>query len=63
MDFILCNQGEGFGEGDAEDFDLLVGLGLGDAGADFAREVDLHPFAEEAGAGKVFGEESPLFAR
>ena len=31
--------------------------------ADIAGEVDLHPFAEEAGAGEVSGEEGPLFAR
>ncbi len=29
--------------------------------ADVAGEVDLHPFAEEAGAGEVFGEEGPAF--
>ena len=51
MDFILFDKGEGFGEGDAEDFYLLVGFGLGCAGADLAGEVDLHPFAEEAWAG------------
>ena len=28
---------------------------------DVAGEVDLHPFAEEAGAGEVFGEEGPAF--
>ena len=61
MDFVGGDEGEGFGEGDAEDFDLLVGFGLGCAVADVAGEVDLHPFAEEAGAGEVFGEEGPLF--
>ena len=44
---------EGFGERHAEDFDLLVEFGGGDAGADVAGEVDLHPLAEEAGAGEV----------
>ncbi len=38
---------------------MLVGLGLGDAFADVSGEVDLHPFAEEAGAGKVFAHEGP----
>ncbi len=61
MNFVGGDEGEGLGERDAEDFDVLVGLGLGCAGADVAGEVDLHPFAEEAGAGEVFGEESPFF--
>ncbi len=61
MDFVIGDEGEGFGERDAQDFDVFVFLRLGDAGANVAGEVDLHPFAEEAGAGEVFGEEGPLF--
>ena len=61
MNLILADEGEGFGQGHAQDFDVFVGLGLGDAFADVAGEVDLHPLAQEAGAGEVFGEESPAF--
>ncbi len=61
VDFVGGDEGEGFGEGEQEDFDVLVVFGLGCAFADVAGEVDLHPFAEEAGAGEVFGEEGPAF--
>src|SRR6266851_8737473 len=59
VDLVGGDEGEGFGEGEAEDLDLLVVFGLGDSVADVAGEVDLHPLAEEAGAGEVFGEEGP----
>ena len=61
VDLVCGYQGEGFGEGHAKDLDVLVGLRLGDAFADIAGEIDLHPLAEEAGAGEVFGEERPAF--
>lgn len=41
---------------------MLVGFWLGSPFADVAGEVDLHPLAEEAGAGEVFGEKGPLFS-
>ena len=37
------------------------GSGADGALADVAGEVELHPFAEEAWAGEVFGEEGPAF--
>ena len=40
---------------------MLVELGGGDAFADVAGEIDLHPLAEEAGAGKVFQQHGPPF--
>ncbi len=61
VDLVGGDEGEGLGEGKAEDLDVLVGFGCGGAFADVAGEVDLHPFAEEAGAGEVFGEEGPAF--
>ncbi len=61
MDFVGSDEGEGFGEGQAEDLDVLVGLGCGGAFADVAGEVDLHPLAEEAGAGEVLCQQCPAF--
>ena len=61
VDFVGGDEGEGLGEGEAEDFDVFVGFGVGFAFADVAGEVKLHPFAEEAGAGEVPGEEGPAF--
>ena len=61
MDFVGGDEGEGLGEREAEDLDLLVGFRGGGAFADVAGQVDLHPFAEEAGAGEVFGQQGPAF--
>jgi hypothetical protein len=61
VDLVGGDEGEGLGEREAEDFDVLVGFGSGGAFANVAGEVDLHPLAEEAGTGKVFGEERPAF--
>ncbi len=61
VDFVGSDEGEGFGEGQAEDLDVLVGLGCGGAFADVAGEVDLHPLAEEAGAGEVLCQQCPAF--
>jgi hypothetical protein len=59
VDFAVVDHLHDFGEGHANDFDLLVEFGGGDAFADVAGEVDLHPLAEEAGAGEVAEEEGP----
>lgn len=59
VDLIGGCESECLGEFEAEDLDIFVGLGRGRAFADVAREVELHPFTEEARAGKVSGEESP----
>ncbi len=61
MDFIGRDQREGLRERNAQNFDLLVSLGLGNAGADIASQVNLHVLAKEAGAGEVFGKQSPAF--
>ena len=61
MDFVGGDEGKGLGEGEAKDFNLLIGFRPGGALADVASEVDLHPFTEKAGAGEVFGEETPAF--
>ena len=59
VNFVGGDESEGLGERDAEDLNLLVCFGLGDAFSDVAREVDLHVFGEEAGAGEVLGEKGP----
>jgi hypothetical protein len=59
VDFVGGYEREEFREGDTAYFDLLVIFRFGDAVADVACEVDLHPLTEEAGAGEVFGEEGP----
>jgi hypothetical protein len=61
VDLVGGYESEGFGEGEAEDLDIFVGLGRGGAFAEIAGEVDLHPLAEKAGAGEVFREEGPAF--
>jgi len=61
VDLVGGDQGESLGEGEAQDLDVLVGFRCGDAFADVAGEVDLHPFAEEAWAGEVFCEQHPAF--
>jgi hypothetical protein len=61
VDFLSGDEREGLGERDAEDFNLFVGFGLRFAWADIAGEVDLHVFAEEAGAGEIFCEWGPAF--
>ena len=40
---------------------VLVGFGSCSSFPDVAGEVDLHPLAEEAGAGEVLGQQSPAF--
>ena len=59
VDFLVVDHLHDFGEGHADDFDLLVEFGGGDAFAEVAGEVNLHPLAEEAGAGEVFEQEGP----
>ena len=61
VDFVGGDEGEGLGERQAEDLDVFVEFRGGYALADVAGEVDLHPLAEKAGAGEVFGEEGPAF--
>ena len=61
VDFVGGDKSKCLGERDAEDLDVLVGLGRGSAFADVAGEVDLHPLAQEAGTGEVSGEEGPAF--
>ena len=61
MDLVGGDEGESLGERKAEDLDVLVGFRGGRAFADVAGEVDLHPFAEKAWAGEVFGEQRPAF--
>lgn len=61
MDLVGGDEGAGFGEGEAEDLDVFVGLGRGGALAEIASQIDLHPLAEEAGTGEVLCEESPAF--
>lgn len=61
VDLVCGDEGKDFGEGQADDIDLFVILWLCCSDTDVAGEVDLHPFAEEAGAGEVFGEEGPFF--
>jgi len=61
MDLVRSDQGEGFGEGQSQDFDLLVGLGFGRSLADIAGEIYLHPLAEKAGAGEVLCQQRPAF--
>ena len=61
VNLVGGKKSESFGEREAEDLDVFVGLGGGGAFADVAGEVDLHPLAQKAGAGEVFGEESPAF--
>ncbi len=62
MNFVGGDECHGLGERHAHDLDVFVGLGLGYACADVAGEVDLHPLAEEAGGGEVFGKEGPAFS-
>lgn len=59
MDLILRCKRESLRQRHANDFDVLVVFGLRMAVTDVAGEVDLHPFAEETGARKVFGEQRP----
>ncbi len=61
VDFAVGDHLHGAGEGHAEDFEVFVGFEGGWAGADVLGEVDLHPLAEEAGAGEVFDEHGPFF--
>lgn len=59
VDLAFGDHLHGLGERDAKDFEVLVFLKFGFALADVLGEVDLHPLAEEAGAGKVFDEHGP----
>ena len=52
--------GEEIREGQMEEFNLLVGLGLRFAGANAFGEKDLHGFREEARRGIVADEARPL---
>ena len=61
VDLVGGDEGEGLRERSADDFDVLVVFGIGGALLDVAGEIDLHGFAEEAGAGEVFGEWGPAF--
>ena len=61
VDFAGVDHLHDLGERHTDDFDLLVEFGGGEAGAEVAGEVDLHPLAEEAGAGEVAEEHGPLF--
>jgi len=55
------DEAEDFGEWDEINLQALIGLWLGFAGCETFGEKDLHPFAEEAGAGVVAGELCPFF--
>jgi hypothetical protein len=61
VDLVGGDEDESFGEREAEDFDVLVWFGGCGALADVAGQVDLHPLAEETGAGEVFCQEGPTF--
>ena len=61
VDFACGDELHGFGEAHAEDFEVFVFFEGGFAGADVLGDVDLHPLAEEAGAGEVLDEHGPLF--
>jgi hypothetical protein len=61
VDLVCVGEGQGFRKGEADGFDLFVELGCGSALADVASEVDLHPLAEEAGAGEVLCQQRPAF--
>jgi hypothetical protein len=54
------DEAKDFGEGDEEEIDALVLLRLGVAESEFFGQEDLHPLAEEAGAGEVTDEGCPL---
>ena len=47
------------GERGGDELDVLVFFGFGDAVFEVLGEEDLHPLAEEAGAGEVLGEDGP----
>src|SRR5882757_5659318 len=61
VDLVGGYEGEGLGEREAENLDVLVGFGGGGAFADVAGEIDLHPLAEEPWAGEVFCKQRPAF--
>jgi hypothetical protein len=61
VDLVCCDERKGFGELEAEDLNVFVGFGGCCAFADTAGKVDLHPLAQEAGAGKIFRQERPVF--
>src|ERR1700761_3317348 len=61
VDLVGGDEREGFGEGKAEDLDVLIWFGCSGTFAEIAGQIDLHPLAEEAGAGEVFGKQGPTF--
>jgi len=61
VNFVGGYQGEGLGELEPEDLDVFVRFGSGDTLADVTRQIDLHPFTEEARACEVFCEHGPAF--
>lgn len=62
VDFIGVDKGESFGESETEDFNIFVRFGGRGTLADASGEVDLHPLAEEAGAGEVFCQQGPALS-
>jgi hypothetical protein len=61
VDLVGGDEGEGLRERSADDLDVLVFLRVGGALFDISGQIDLHRFAEEAGAGEVFGKRCPAF--
>ena len=61
VDLVCGDECQSFRERHAEDLDLLIDFGSGFAFADVASEIDLHPLAEEAGAGEVLCQQRPAF--
>lgn len=61
VNLVGGDESERLRERCADDLDVLVFLRVGGALLDVAGEIDLHGFAEEAGAGVVLCQRSPAF--
>jgi hypothetical protein len=57
----VVDEPQDFGERDEVEVDAFVVFGLGVAEGEAFGEEDLHPLAEEAGAGEIADERGPLF--